>query len=136
MLQLTYISTAKPGMTEAMVGDILTVSRWNNAAAGVTGLLLYDGHRFLQALEGQPEEVLATFTRVKSDPRHRAVVLLAQAEVETRTFGDWAMAAQRVGVATGNSLADLVDDLTERVKDPNMQATFRSFARVRTRLAA
>ena len=132
MIQLTYISTASPGTTPAMVQTILSASRRNNAAANVTGLLLYDGQRFLQALEGTPEAVQAVYERVKVDPRHRAVVLLSRREIEKRAFGDWAMAAQRVALATGTSMPELVDAMTAEVNDLTTQALFRSFARVRS----
>lgn len=132
MLQLTYISTAATGMNELMVGDILRASRNNNAAAGVTGLLLYDGYRFLQALEGAPADVNATYQRVKADARHRAVVLLGTQEIDRRAFGDWAMAAQRVAVGQGSTMGELVETLTAQLQDRNMQALFRGFAKVRT----
>ena len=131
MLQLTYISTATAGMSEAMVAEILRASRANNAAAGVTGLLLYDGYRFLQALEGPAAAVNTIYQRVKADPRHRAVVLLSSREVAERSFGTWAMAAERVAVGQGATMAELVDDLTAPIADRATQALFRSFARVR-----
>jgi hypothetical protein len=52
MIQLTYISSAVRGLDELAVNDILKASRNNNASVGVTGLLLYNGRRFLQVLEG------------------------------------------------------------------------------------
>lgn len=131
MLQLIYISTAASGMNEATVADILRASRLNNAAANVTGLLLYDGRRFLQALEGPTGEINAVFTRVKADGRHRAVVLLSSREVEERAFGNWAMAAERVAAGQGSSMVELVDELTAGITDRTVQAQFRSFARVR-----
>jgi GrpB-like predicted nucleotidyltransferase (UPF0157 family) len=131
LLQLIYISTAAPGLHQATVSDILKVSRNNNAAAGVTGLLLFDGYRFLQALEGEQAMVNATYQRIKADPRHRAVVLLSQKEVTERAFGDWAMAAQRVAIAQGETVAEMVDRMTAEVGDLTMRELFRSFARVR-----
>ena len=131
MLQLTYISTATAGTTQAMVDHILATSRRNNAAEGVTGLLLYDGYRFLQALEGEAAAVNRVYARVKADPRHRAVVLLSSAEVDRRSFGDWSMAAERVAVAQGTTLEQLVGSLTAAVPDPSMRALFRSYAKVR-----
>ena len=50
MIQLTYISTATRNIVENSVSEILKISRLNNAAAGVTGLLLYDGRRFCRPL--------------------------------------------------------------------------------------
>jgi hypothetical protein len=130
MLQLTYISSAAPA-AEMDVDDILKVSRRNNGAAGVTGLLLFDGRRFLQALEGEATLVNATYQRIKADPRHRAIVLLSSNEVDSRAFGAWSMAAQRVSAATGSTVAEQVDALTAEVPDANLRELFRSFARVR-----
>ena len=131
MQQIIYISTARPELPAEAIDEILTVSRRNNHADGVTGLLLYDGYRFLQALEGEPRHVLRAFERIKADPRHRAIVTLSWCEISARSFGDWSMASQRVGIASGNTVAELVDSMTEEVADLNMQALFRSFARLR-----
>ena len=131
MLQVTYISTAVAGLGQSIVDDILAISRRNNHGDGVTGLLLYDGYRFLQALEGETEAVNRIYTRVKADPRHRAMVLLSSREVEERAFGGWSMAAQRVAVAQGATLGELVDRITASVPDATVRELFRSFARVR-----
>jgi hypothetical protein len=58
VFQLTYISTAKAGIGDADIEAILGVSRVNNARDGITGLLVHDGVRFLQALEGDHQRVL------------------------------------------------------------------------------
>jgi hypothetical protein len=131
MLQITYISTARPELPAEAIDEILAASRRNNHADGITGLLLYDGYRFLQALEGEPHRVERAYERIKADPRHRAVVILSNHEVTARSFGDWSMASQRVGIASGNTVTELVDSLTAEVADANMQALFRSFARLR-----
>ena len=51
MLQITYISTARPELPGIAIDDILAVSRRHNMVAGVPGLLLYDGYRFMHALQ-------------------------------------------------------------------------------------
>jgi len=131
MLQLTYISTATSVVTASDIAAILATSRRNNAAAQVTGLLLYDGHRFLQALEGPADAVNATYARVRADPRHRAVVLLSTREVTERAFGTWAMAAEQTAAADGTTLMAQIDALTAAMTDRSAQALFRGFARVR-----
>lgn len=132
MLQLTYISTGTSAFGDSDVNAILTASRRNNAAAGVTGLLLYDGRRFLQALEGETAMVHRTYERIKADRRHRAVVLLSSRDVEARSFGEWSMAAQRVtGGGAHGSVPEQIDALTADVADATLRETFRSFARVR-----
>ncbi|HWI85976.1 MAG TPA: BLUF domain-containing protein [Sphingomonas sp.] len=131
MLQITYISTARPGLPATAIEDILEASRRNNAAAGITGLLLYDGYRFMQALEGDDAQVVLAFDLIKADPRHRAVVLLSTRVVQARAFGNWEMAGQRVSIASGETVPELIDSLTEEVADPIMRDLFRSFARIR-----
>jgi hypothetical protein len=131
MLQITYISTARPALPATAIDEILAASRRNNTAAGVTGLLLYDGYRFLQALEGDASAVTMIYERIKADPRHCAMVLLSSREISKQAFGDWAMAAQRVAIASGSTVPELVDRLTEEVADANTRELFRSFARVR-----
>lgn len=130
MLQLTYISSAVP-RADVNIEEILKVSRLNNGVAGVTGLLLFDGRRFLQALEGEATLVNATYQRIKADPRHRAIVLLSSNEVQSRAFGAWSMAAQRVSAGAGSTVAEQVDALTAEVPDANLRELFRGFARVR-----
>jgi len=132
MLQITYISTARPELPGEAIDEILAVSRRNNHADGITGLLLYDGYRFLQALEGEAGRVERAYARIKGDPRHRALVTLSSHEVTERAFGNWSMASQRVGIASGHTVAELVDSLTEQVADATVKTLFRSFARVRS----
>ncbi|WP_267396888.1 MULTISPECIES: BLUF domain-containing protein [unclassified Sphingomonas] len=128
MRQLVYISSIHP---QASVDPtaILAISRRNNARACVTGLLFFDGKRFLQALEGDESQVEATFARIMTDERHRAVVVLSDRLIEQREFGDWAMAY--------NAPADAADAALDRVvaltagASPSVRATFESFAKVR-----
>lgn len=131
MLQLTYISTATRAVTDGDIDSILAGSRTRNTAARITGMLLYDGKRFLQALEGETDAVNRVYERIKADERHRGLVLLSSKEVSARAFGNWSMAAQRVALAGGRDVPTLVDQLTEHVSDRNVRELFRSFAQVR-----
>ena len=136
MHQLIYVSTARAGTTAADVDAILAASRSNNARDNTTGLLIYDGKRFLQALEGYGPLVEAAFTRIKADPRHRAAVMLSFRENPDRQFGRWEMACQKVSPVSGDgTLAATVDALVAEVSDPNTRALFSGFARVNRRAA-
>jgi hypothetical protein len=129
--QLTYISTAPLGTTEQAVEAILATSRQNNRRDAITGLLISDGTRFLQVLEGDIATVEATFTRIRSDPRHRAAVVLGSKSVSDRHFGRWDMAFAGFGRSVNDvSLGDAVDRLVAGVRDPNVRALFSSFARI------
>lgn len=63
----------------------------NNKAAGITGLLLLSGNRFLQVLEGPSDEVNALFGRIIRDKRHRDVQLLTYEPIGEVYFDDWNM---------------------------------------------
>lgn len=123
MRQLLYISTATSLAPGDEVATILVSSRRNNSRDSLSGLLWTDGTRFLQVLEGEAHQVEAAFERIRRDPRHRAVVVLHDREVECRTFGSWSMA--------------LLDDSDGRISealvnaDPTVRATFEGLVRER-----
>jgi len=136
MFQLVYISSALRTVTADDVSAILAVSRRNNARNGLTGLLIHDGVRFLQALEGERDAVEARIEVIRADPRHRALVVLSQREIAAREFGSWAMADRAVQRVMGDlALADTVDGLVADVPDANTRELFRGFARIERKAA-
>lgn len=132
MFQLVYISTARPFFCETDLQDLLTVARRNNRRLGVTGLLLFGGRRFLQALEGPEENVQFVFERIRADERHCAIVELTRRPVEAREFGDWDMAFEPGGSPT---LRAEVERLVATLRDPNLRAQFIGFAEIHGRAA-
>lgn len=130
MQQLLYISTVRRGHADTIdAASILAASRRNNAAAGITGLLLYDGKRFLQVLEGDDREVGLVFERIRDDPRHHAIVILSRRAIETREFGAWAMAYQRPGVDAAATIARVAE--LSAGAAPAVQGTFMGLAEMR-----
>lgn len=129
MLQLTYISTPRSKVAPDDLADVLAVSRRNNRRDGVTGLLFFDGYRFLQALEGPADRVTEAFARIKADPRHFAVVVLSQRDVERREFGEWEMASRGPGETTDTLVARLAALAANA--SPAVRATFDGFAQVK-----
>lgn len=90
-LQLVYASAATRNVDEQELADILAVSRANNTAKGVTGILLFLEGSFLQVLEGVPDTVTELYDTIALDSRHDDVVLLMRRMVEERGFGEWSM---------------------------------------------
>ena len=90
-IQLLYISRADVPVTPDLVRDILDVSRRNNAALGITGLLLVTGNTFVQVLEGEPEQVRGLVRRIRRDRRHRSVLVAVERSIQARSFGEWSM---------------------------------------------
>ena len=61
-------------------------------------MLLYWQGGVIQALEGEKEQVKATFQRISRDRRHKRVTLLHEQSISTRTFKDWAMGVARCSI--------------------------------------
>ncbi|MDT7949993.1 MAG: BLUF domain-containing protein [Acetobacteraceae bacterium] len=96
---------------------ILATSRRNNAAAGVTGALIYNRGIFAQTLEGSFDAVQTVFERIQSDLRHDEIVVLQAEPVEERLFGAWAMAQ-----AEPDHPARVHETLTSAMIDPGVTA--------------
>ena len=94
MRQLLYASNTSRNVSDTVLGDILAASRRNNAAAGVTGMLLYVEGGFMQILEGEDAAVTAVYDRIAQDKRHWNTQLLLDRQAP-RAFGDWSMGFER-----------------------------------------
>lgn len=130
MKRILYISTARAPLSPAELERLLIHARRKNAAAGVTGLLVVGGRRFLQVLEGPEAAVDATYERIARDPRHFALVKLGEKAVDERAFAQWSMGFEP-GAATGDSpdLEAQVNAILAPVADANLRAYFTGFAR-------
>lgn len=91
MLSVTYVSVADPLIGDEDSAAILVSACRNNARDELTGALVYDGHNFLQLLEGPDDKVEACLATIRSDPRHSGMAEVRRRTVETRDFGEWAM---------------------------------------------
>ncbi|NNM76300.1 BLUF domain-containing protein [Sphingomonas sp. ID1715] len=130
MIQLCYISTARPQVGWDGVDDILAVSRRNNGGARVSGLLLFNGKRFLQLLEGPAVQVEETYARILRDDRHFAIVKLSERQIDEREFGGWEMAFERFAAENRrDAIFGKVAELT-RGASPSVKALFTSYAAI------
>jgi hypothetical protein len=96
MYQFVYVSSAVSPFTDELLNALLDVSRRRNSACNVTGLLLYANGNFIQLLEGEHVDVLATRARIEADQRHRGMVVLLEGPCAQRDFADWSMAFRKV----------------------------------------
>ncbi|QDZ06869.1 BLUF domain-containing protein [Sphingomonas panacisoli] len=131
MIRLLYISTARERHSPAILEDILRMSRRNNTAANVTGLLIAGGNRFLQVLEGPEQSVQSTYDRICQDVRHRAPVVLKREPIKERAFGSWSMGFQAGGptLPPTAGISDQLAALMEPIEDPTLRAYFEGFVR-------
>ena len=76
----------------AEVANILGASRANNPRAGLTGVLLFDGTTFLQALEGPIAQIERLHETITCDRRHEEITLIDLVAIEARDYDAWSMA--------------------------------------------
>lgn len=91
MFRIIYVSTPIAPYSEKDLRDLLSVARSKNEANRVTGMLIYSGGQFLQALEGEPADVIGTFDRISLDPRHADIATLQRGIFADQWFAHWSM---------------------------------------------
>lgn len=118
---LTYTSRARLDLTDDELNDIHQAARHLNALDGVTGLLLFDGSRFLQIIEGGESAIDNLVERLRRDPRHSAFEIRDERFVDRRSFPDWSMELLRVSAgykaARDEAASILPSDVTAPVRD-------------------
>jgi hypothetical protein len=108
MIQLIYYSSASYPYSKEDLLEILNKSRENNERENITGILLYKDGSIMQVLEGDAEDVERRYAIISRDPRHKDVILVGEAEISERQFGDWTM-----------GFRDLADSQLESLKGYN-----------------
>lgn len=91
LVRLLYASRAAGDVSQDALLKILSQSKANNPASGITGVLCSSGRIFLQVLEGGRMQVNALYSRIVADPRHQDVVILCYEEISERKFAGWSM---------------------------------------------
>jgi len=91
MYHLVYTSLATNPFSEAELVRLLEKSRTSNKEQAVSGMLLYLQGKFIQVLEGEGEQVLALYERIRLDTRHRKVTTVVEGESPNRIFQNWSM---------------------------------------------
>ncbi|MGH8054411.1 MAG: BLUF domain-containing protein [Stenotrophomonas sp.] len=88
---VAYVSTAVAGLTPTDLDHLLVDARAHNQMAGVTGVLLYDGHRFFQYFEGPAEGMERIYERIKNSRMHVQLHELHNGPVDHLYFSHWHM---------------------------------------------
>ncbi|NMM11652.1 MAG: BLUF domain-containing protein [Polaromonas sp.] len=91
LYEVLYVSTLAPDADIRVVGDIARQSRPANSALKITGLLIFDGSRFCQQIEGAQKEVLALLDRIRQDSRHINVNVVHHGPLAERRFQRFSM---------------------------------------------
>ena len=104
--ELIYTSVSSVHGDKAEVKNILAASELNNVANSVTGLLIFDGHRYIQILEGETENVDRLYNVISKDSRHQQLELLHKGGITSRSFENWRMAYESLPKGLLEKLAE------------------------------
>ncbi|RYX92830.1 MAG: BLUF domain-containing protein [Comamonadaceae bacterium] len=92
LYEVLYVSTLAPDAPLSVVASIAGASRSRNQARDLTGILIFDGMRFCQQLEGDQKELMALVERIREDSRHTSVAILHHGPIEARRFKNFSLA--------------------------------------------
>ena len=96
LYEVLYVSQLAPGQPPGVVAEIAAPARLANAALDITGLLIFDGSRFCQQLEGPKKAVLKLIERIRADTRHVNVEVVHHGPVARRRFRNFSLAFSTV----------------------------------------
>ena len=106
LLSIIYVSSAVNSFNDAELDALLADARSFNKAHSLTGVLLYADGNFMQCLEGPADSVLLAYNRVKVSCRHKGLIELNRAEIESRSFDSWEMGLLRPTTAEFISISN------------------------------
>ncbi len=89
--QLIYASQSVHPMSDQELLGLLQKARERNRRRNITGMLVYRDSIFLQALEGEEENVEATWAGIQADKRHHNIVEIRYVAIAERDFPDFSM---------------------------------------------
>lgn len=115
LYELLYSSIAAATFDEGGVEDLLVQARARNKQCNVTGVLFFNGRKFLQLLEGPKQQVDELFAVIRDDARHSDVTVFHTGEIAERAFESWAMAYETLGTET--SIGSWQDELTMSARE-------------------
>ena len=105
--RLIYKSERDPeALPDAALDDLVDQAFLDNEKAGITGILLLSGDRFLQVLEGPVKFVNRLYGRIMADERHHDVELISYESLSIPFFHDWSMRVLRLDANLPDQLRD------------------------------
>ena len=96
---VTYTSFASLDLTARDLVEIHQAAKRLNALDGITGLLIFNGTRFLQIIEGDEAAIDELIERLRRDRRHSAFEIRDARFVGQRAFPDWSMELVQVNAS-------------------------------------
>lgn len=93
---LAYTSLASLDLASDDLEAIHQTALKLNALDGLSGILVFNGTRFLQIVEGAEVAIDQLVDRLRRDRRHSALEIRAESKIESRSFPSWSMELVKV----------------------------------------
>jgi hypothetical protein len=99
LFRAIYVSTAKRDLRDDELAHLLEVSRRNNAARDITGVLCYHDRSFIQVLEGPEGPINALLASIGRNTWHTGILIIDRSRTDNRVFGGWSMGGWERGTS-------------------------------------
>jgi hypothetical protein len=117
LISLMYTSVAGPDFQVSDLQAIQCSAKKLNKAAGITGLLVFNGIHFLQILEGKHCATEELLKRLRADPRHSGLEVRDERRISERSFPSWPMEVVQVNGNYFEARDAIGDQLPETVPE-------------------
>lgn len=91
LVSMTYASRANSDVSANDFNEILQQAQRNNAANGITGMLIFNKDYFLQTIEGPRAQINRLLYSLIADQRHYDLQLIETRELKHRLWAKWSM---------------------------------------------
>lgn len=91
LISMTYASRANPDVSANDFNEILQQANENNAANGITGMLVFNKDYFLQTIEGPRAQINRLLYSLIADTRHHDLQVIETREIKHRDWAKWSM---------------------------------------------
>lgn len=88
---IAYTSELSPDRSPDHVDTLVREAAAFNQSADISGVLLFDGSRFLQYIEGPDAALDAAYARIRGATSHHSLMELGRARIGRRHFPYWTM---------------------------------------------
>ena len=129
---IVYMSRFTRTLSDDELASLSETAAARNRSQNISGVLLHDGHRIMQAVEGPRADVFPLMARIQADTRHHQISYVHKGAIRVRQFGSWSMRFARLDMTL--SMARLrvqVADLLAGATEPSVKAAFFGFAATR-----
>ncbi|MAO08760.1 MAG: blue light sensor protein [Alteromonas sp.] len=87
---ICYVSNSAEGLNKEQLEAILNKTYTNNSLKEISGILLHSMGHFFQVIEGDEDEILSLYEKIKVDNRHHNIFEVMNKPREKRFFEGYA----------------------------------------------